>query len=135
MLSTENHKWFKVVGIKISSEHVNFWAKSLLFRTHHLWNSTTDLILLYMSEGCTRLCSTSDVMLIAVYRIGIHLCKVLALKSNFQCGPTWNKYNKFSIDRKLFWFCHKYFQEIKINYKTMPLKIWLSFVCLSLYLF
>ena len=45
LLSTENHKWFKVVGIKISFEHVDFWAKSLLFRTHHLWNSTTELIL------------------------------------------------------------------------------------------
>ena len=47
MLTTENHKWFKVVGIKISFEHVDSWAKSLLFRTHHLWNSTTKLILDY----------------------------------------------------------------------------------------
>ena len=46
MLSTENHEWFKVVGIKISFEHVDFWAKGLLFRTHHLWNCTTELILL-----------------------------------------------------------------------------------------
>ena len=46
MLTTENHKWFKVLGIKISFEHVDSWAKSFLFRTHHLWNSTTELILL-----------------------------------------------------------------------------------------
>ena len=25
--------------------HVDSWPKSLLFRTHHLWNSTTELIL------------------------------------------------------------------------------------------
>ena len=42
--TTENHKWLKVVGIKFSFEHVDSWAKSLLFRTHHLWNSTTELI-------------------------------------------------------------------------------------------
>ena len=46
MLSTENHKWFKVVGIKISFEHADFWAKSLLFRTHNFWNSTTELTLM-----------------------------------------------------------------------------------------
>jgi hypothetical protein len=27
---------FKLVDIKISFEHVDSWAKSLLFRTHHL---------------------------------------------------------------------------------------------------
>ena len=47
IFATENHKWFKVVGIKISFEHVDFWAKSLLFRTRHLWNSTTELILVH----------------------------------------------------------------------------------------
>ena len=47
MLPTENHKWFKVVVMKISFEHVDFWAKSLLFRTHHLWNSTTELTLVH----------------------------------------------------------------------------------------
>ena len=31
-------------------EYVDFWAKSLLFRTHHLWNSTTKLILLGISN-------------------------------------------------------------------------------------
>ena len=50
MLSTENHKWFKVISIKISLQHVDFWAKSLLFRTHHLWNSRTELILQYSSQ-------------------------------------------------------------------------------------
>ena len=30
----------------VSFEHVNSWAKSLHFRTHHLWNSTTELTLL-----------------------------------------------------------------------------------------
>ena len=50
MLTTENHKWFKVVGIKISFEHVDSWAKSLLFRTHDLWNATTELILLYTQD-------------------------------------------------------------------------------------
>ena len=29
----------------VSFEHVDSWAKSLLFRTHHLWNSTTELTL------------------------------------------------------------------------------------------
>ena len=48
MLTTENHKWFKVVSIKISFEDVDSWAKSLLFRTHHLWNATTELTLLLM---------------------------------------------------------------------------------------
>ena len=47
MLSTENLKWFKVVGMKISFEHVDFWVKSLLFRTHHLRNSTSKLILIH----------------------------------------------------------------------------------------
>ena len=27
--------------------HVDSWPKSLLLRTHHLWNSTTELILIY----------------------------------------------------------------------------------------
>jgi hypothetical protein len=36
LLTTEDHKWIKVVGIKISLEHVDFWAKILRFRTHHL---------------------------------------------------------------------------------------------------
>ena len=36
LLSTENHKWFKVVGVKISFEHVDSLAKSSFFRTHHL---------------------------------------------------------------------------------------------------
>ena len=36
LLTTKDHKWFKVVGIKISFEHVDFWAKTLLLRTHHL---------------------------------------------------------------------------------------------------
>ena len=31
---------------KKSLMHVDSWAKILLFRTHHLWNSTTDLILI-----------------------------------------------------------------------------------------
>ena len=47
LLNTENHKWFKVVSIKISFDS---WAKSLLFRTHHLWNSTTKLILICTSS-------------------------------------------------------------------------------------
>ena len=47
--TTENHKWLKVVGIKISFEHVDSWAKSLHFRTHHLLNATTELILVYIS--------------------------------------------------------------------------------------
>ena len=49
MLTTENHKWFKVVSIKISFEDVDSWAKSLLFRTHHLWNATTELTLICSS--------------------------------------------------------------------------------------
>ena len=28
--------------------HVDSWPKNLLFRTHHLWNSTTELILLHI---------------------------------------------------------------------------------------
>ena len=36
-----------IIGIKISFEHVDSLAKSLLFRTYHLWNSTTELILLH----------------------------------------------------------------------------------------
>ena len=33
----------------ISFEHVNSLAKILHFRTHHLWNSTTELILTYIA--------------------------------------------------------------------------------------
>ena len=57
MLTTENHKWFKVVGTKISFEHVNSWAKILLFRTHHLWNS-----MLILNEFCRRLPQLSTLM-------------------------------------------------------------------------
>ena len=46
--TTENHKWFKAVGTKIFFEHVDSWAKSLLFRAHHLRNATTELILVYI---------------------------------------------------------------------------------------
>ena len=52
MQTTKNHKWFKVVSIKISFEHIDSWAKSLLFRTHHLWNSTTELILVNIASSC-----------------------------------------------------------------------------------
>ena len=51
MQTTENHKWFKEVGIKISQEYVVSWAKSLLFRIHNLWNATTELILAYSFPG------------------------------------------------------------------------------------
>ena len=39
-----------------SVEYVDSWPKSLLFRTHHLWNSTTELILTYICQG--HWCST-----------------------------------------------------------------------------
>ena len=38
-----------LVDIKISLEHIDSWAKSLLFRTHHLWNSTTELISMFIT--------------------------------------------------------------------------------------
>ena len=64
MLTTENHKWFKVVSIKISFEDVDSWAKSLLFRTHHLWNATTELTLTYILKvGCY-----SDNFIVYTYR-------------------------------------------------------------------
>ena len=31
----------------VSLEYIDFWPKILLFRTHHLWNSTIELILLF----------------------------------------------------------------------------------------
>ena len=31
--------------------HVDSWPKSLLWRTHHLWNSMTELILLYTTRS------------------------------------------------------------------------------------
>ena len=33
----------------VSFKCIDFWPKILLFRTHHLWNSTTELILTYIS--------------------------------------------------------------------------------------
>ena len=33
---------------QISSEYVDSWPKTLLIRTHNLWNSTTELILMYI---------------------------------------------------------------------------------------
>ena len=33
----------------VSFEYIDFWPKILLFRTHHLYNSTTELILVYKS--------------------------------------------------------------------------------------
>ena len=30
----------------VSFEYIDFWPKILLFRTHHLWNSTTELIII-----------------------------------------------------------------------------------------
>ena len=35
---------------KVSFEYIDFWLKILLFRTHLLWNSITELILLCMSR-------------------------------------------------------------------------------------
>ena len=32
--TTENHKWFKAVGIKLSFEHVDSWAKILKSPTY-----------------------------------------------------------------------------------------------------
>ena len=60
MLTTENHKWFKVVGIKFSFDHVDFWAKTLLLRTHCLWNSTTELILIIHTSTKGWQCSTVE---------------------------------------------------------------------------
>ena len=42
-----NKKKIKVALSRVKSfEHVDSWAKSLLLRTHYLWNSTTELILI-----------------------------------------------------------------------------------------
>ena len=38
---------------KRSFEYVDSWPKVLLFRTHHLWNSTTELILPLQPPGIT----------------------------------------------------------------------------------
>ena len=35
----------------VSFEYIDFWPKILLFRTHHLWNSTTELILSYIPRA------------------------------------------------------------------------------------
>ena len=32
------------IFFQISLEHVDSWSKILLFRTHHLWNSTTEVM-------------------------------------------------------------------------------------------
>ena len=42
---------------KISFEYVDSWPKILHFRTQHLWNSTTELILIFKSHflGCMNL--------------------------------------------------------------------------------
>ena len=34
----------------VSFEYIDFWPKILLFRTCHLWNSTTELILVHKHE-------------------------------------------------------------------------------------
>ena len=36
----------KLLVIKISFEHFDFWIKITLFRTHNLWNSTTELTIM-----------------------------------------------------------------------------------------
>ena len=34
----------------VSFDYIDFWPKILLFKTHHLWNSTTELILIVSSQ-------------------------------------------------------------------------------------
>ena len=36
--------------LKISLEYVDFWPKILFFRTHHLWNSSTELMYIFNSR-------------------------------------------------------------------------------------
>ena len=43
-----NHNSLQDCLKTISVEHVDSWAKILRFRTHHLWNSTTELTLNYL---------------------------------------------------------------------------------------
>ena len=88
MLTTENHKRFKVDGIKISFEHVDSWAKTLLFKTQHLWNSTTELILVFIYKSIHFCCKDSPpsyrlMIIIAIKRYGrkyvigcIKICRV-----------------------------------------------------------
>ena len=46
----------------ILRQHVDSWPKILLFRTHHLWNSTTKLILFSIWGGSCDLPPTSIIM-------------------------------------------------------------------------
>ena len=69
MLTTENHKWFKVVGIKISFEHDDSCAKSLLFRTHHLWNSTTELTLYYPATFSKTICFKNFIKMLLLFLV------------------------------------------------------------------
>ena len=109
MLSTENHKWFKVVGIKISFEHVDFCAKSLLFRTHHLWNSTTELILmctpqlLKEAEKMQFLTQATfcNLKRITTWYFSLQNEALLLMTLTFQIRPL-----KWSKGRLFFTYCH-----------------------------
>ena len=64
--NTKNKKWnepdiyvklsFMDISLKkFHFEYVESWPKMLLFRTHHLWNSTTELILNYTTDSWHKL--------------------------------------------------------------------------------
>ena len=113
MLTTENRKWFKVVGIKISFEHVDSWAKSLLFRTHHLWNSTTELMLYYRYAQSLLLLQVSSYDFEPTFII----CFVIRRVPPDQ--PKWKQITKPLTRNKhlsLLYFC--------IRLRTKPRQLW-----------
>ena len=110
MLTTENHKWFKLVDIKISFEHVDSWAKSLLFRTHHLWNSTTELTL---QSTLTRLSKFIEKMwtsFLGMILISFRKSKEIIIQTlKIKICTSFCKYNsKLEWDRKMLWAAKKW---------------------------
>ena len=55
--------------VVVSFECVEFWPKMLLFRTHHLWNSTTEMTLLHITRCPTNIVTSST--LISSYCISV----------------------------------------------------------------
>ena len=92
----------KVVGIKISFEHVDFFSKILLFRTHLFWNSTIELILMSIWESSvTSLLGKRARCYGCVYQY--RGSRILLLLGYWKYCVKWNRVNRDNFSTKT-WF-------------------------------
>ena len=113
--------------------HVDSWPKSSLFRTHHFWNSTTELILMYIVltywspswRFGSRVCwSFSSTRISRGFRCRTRICQILRKVVFVQDWKQSMIVNFLKVIRKLTvkngltstWWTHRHFQRWLNNF-------------------